>query len=85
MAQPALPEQFAIASNHTNAQSLSRSTQNIPFTGLINWQMAKDNEKWIKYVCEIHITSIFIVPAIAPAGKLYQIFNPIRQLFAPII
>jgi hypothetical protein len=78
MAKAPVPEQFAIASNHTDAQSLSRSTQNIPLTSLINRQMTKVDKKWIKYVCEEHVRPVFSVPAIAPAGKLYQIFNPIR-------
>jgi hypothetical protein len=50
MAKAPLPEQFAIASDYTDAQSLSRSTQNIPLTSLINKQMTKDDEKWKKYV-----------------------------------
>ena len=78
MAKAPLPEQFEIASDHTDAQSLGRSTQNIPLTSLINRQMTKNDEKWIKYVCGEQLCPIFIVPAIAPAGKLYQIFNPIR-------
>lgn len=78
MAKAPLPEQFAIASNHIDGQSLGRSTQNIPLTSLINRQMTKDDEKWIKYVCGEQVRPIFILPAIAPAGKLYQIFNPIR-------
>jgi hypothetical protein len=78
MAKAPLPEHFEIASDHIDAQSLGRSTQNIPLTSLINRQMTKDDEKWIKYVCGKQLRPIFIVPAIAPGGKLYQIFNPIR-------
>jgi hypothetical protein len=80
-----LPEQFTITSDHTDAQSLSMSTQNIPLAGFTNWQVTKDNEKRIENVSRGRLTSILSIPAIAPAGELFQIFNPIRQLFAPMI